>query len=210
MEYIYDIILNFHRHYYDFYEWNNTDKIIHIKKIPLVKTDSTSFNRIKTNHIYIDEEFLNIIKDRTICYNTKENNFCLLCNSKQAMAIKLNQSGEIVGKSSLLLDEEMEVIEQSYSLSITPLNIIKETKEKVRRVGRTYQDKENKVKSILNKLDEDKDRYILKYLYYECYLIDKDNNLKTELLNSIKNEEQLIKIYNSLINLNQIKKTYNA
>ena len=126
------------------------------------------------------------------------------------MAIKLNQSGEIVGKSSLLLDEEMEVVEQSYSLPITPLNIIKETKEKVRRVGRTYQDKENKVKSILNKLDEDKDRYILKYLYYECYLIDKDNNLKTELLNSIKNEEQLIKIYNSLINLNQIKKTYNA
>lgn len=205
MEYIYDIILNFHKHYYDFYEWNNTDKIVHIKKIPLIKIDSTSFNRIKNNHNYIDEFFINTIKDKTICYNTKEKNFCLLCNGKQAIAIKLNQNGEITGKSSLLLDEEMEVVEQAYSLPITTINIIKEIKEKVRKVGRTYQDKENKVKSILNKLDEAKDKYILKYLYYECYLIDKENNIKNELLNSIKDEEQLIKIYNSLINLNQIK-----
>lgn len=205
MEYIYDIILNFHKHYYDFYEWNNTDKIVHIKKIPLIKIDSTSFNRIKNNHSYIDEYFINTIKDKTICYNTKEKNFCLLCNGKQAIAIKLNQNGEITGKSSLLLDEEMEVVEQAYSLPITTINIIKEIKEKVRKVGRTYQDKENKVKSILNKLDEDKDKYILKYLYYECYLIDKEDKIKNELLNSIKDEEQLIKIYNSLINLNQIK-----
>lgn len=205
MEYIYDIILNFHKHYYDFYEWNNTDKIVHIKKIPLTKIDSTSFNRIKNNHSYIDEYFINTIKDKTICYNTKEKNFCLLCNGKQAIAIKLNQNGEITGKSSLLLDEEMEVVEQAYSLPITTINIIKEIKEKARKVGRTYQDKENKVKSILNKLDESKDKYILKYLYYECYLIDKENNIKNELLNSIKDEEQLIKIYNSLINLNQIK-----
>lgn len=205
MEYIYDIILNFHKHYYDFYEWNNTDKIVHIKKIPLIKIDSTSFNRIKNNHSYLDEYFINTIKDKTICYNTKEKNFCLLCNGKQAIAIKLNQNGEITGKSSLLLDEEMEVVEQAYSLPITTINIIKEIKEKVRKVGRTYQDKENKVKSILNKLDEDKDKYILKYLYYECYLIDKEDKIKNELLNSIKDEEQLIKIYNSLINLNQIK-----
>lgn len=205
MEYIYDIILNFHKHYYDFYEWNNTDKIVHIKKIPLIKIDSTSFNRIKNNHSYLDEYFINTIKDKTICYNTKEKNFCLLCNGKQAIAIKLNQNGEITGKSSLLLDEEMEVVEQAYSLPITTINIIKEIKEKARKVGRTYQDKENKVKSILNKLDESKDKYILKYLYYECYLIDKENNIKNELLNSIKDEEQLIKIYNSLINLNQIK-----
>ena len=210
MEYIYDIILNFHKHYYDFYEWNNADKTIHIKKIPLIKIDSTSFNRIKTNHIFVDEEFINNIKDKTICYNTKEKNFCLLCNGKQAIAIKVGSNGEITGKSSLLLDEEMEVVEQSYTLPITTINIIKETKEKIRKVGRNYQDKENKVKSLLNKLDENKDKYILKYLYYECYLIDKEDNIKNELLNSIKNEEYLIKIYNSLINLNQIKKTYNT
>lgn len=210
MEYIYDIILNFHKHYYEFYEWNNTDKIIHIKKTPLIKTDIPTLNRIKNNHTYLDIEFLNIIKDKTICYNAKDKTICLLCNGKQALAIQVNQNGEIVGKSSLLLDEEMEVVEQSYSLPISSINIIKETKEKVRKVSRNYQDKENKVKTILNKLDEEKDKYILKYLYYECYLIDKDKQLKNELLNSIKNEEQLVKIYNSLINLNQIKKTYNA
>lgn len=209
MEYIYDIVLNFHQDYYDFYEWNTTDKIVHIKKIPLMKIDSTSFNRIKDNHISVDEAFLNTIKDKTSCYNSKEKNLCLLCNGKQVIAIKVNSKGDITSKSSLLLDEEMEVIEESYSLPISTLNIIKEVKGKARKVGRNFLDKQNKVKKILTKLDEENDKYILKYLYYECYLIDKDNNIKNELLNSINNEEVLTKIYNSLVNLNQIKKLVN-
>jgi hypothetical protein len=159
MEYIYDIVLNFHSYYYNFYEWNNNDKIIHIKKIPLIKVDNNSFTNIKNNHVYIDEMFLNTIKDKTICYNTKEKNLCLLSNGKQALAIKLNKKGEIVEKSSLLLDEETEVVEYSNSMSNTQLTIVKTVKERVRQVGRIYQEKENKVKNILNKLDEDKDKY---------------------------------------------------
>ena len=31
MEYIYDIVLNFNDCYYEFYEWNNKDKIINVK-----------------------------------------------------------------------------------------------------------------------------------------------------------------------------------
>ena len=31
MNYIYDIVLNFHESYYEFYEWKSTDKIINFK-----------------------------------------------------------------------------------------------------------------------------------------------------------------------------------
>lgn len=32
MNYIYNIHLNFNKMYFDFYEWNDNDEIIHIKK----------------------------------------------------------------------------------------------------------------------------------------------------------------------------------
>ena len=35
MDYIYDIVLNFHENYYEFYEWKSSDKIINVKKITI-------------------------------------------------------------------------------------------------------------------------------------------------------------------------------
>ena len=34
MTYIYDVTLNFNEILYDFFEWNNTDNLIHVRKIP--------------------------------------------------------------------------------------------------------------------------------------------------------------------------------
>ena len=35
MNYIYDIVLNFNKEYYNFFEWNKRDNIVNVKKIPL-------------------------------------------------------------------------------------------------------------------------------------------------------------------------------
>ena len=40
MNYIYDIVLNFNKEYYSFYEWNRKDNIINVKKIPLFLVDN--------------------------------------------------------------------------------------------------------------------------------------------------------------------------
>ena len=37
MNYIYDIYLNFNNQLYDFFDWNKSDKLIHIKSIPIIK-----------------------------------------------------------------------------------------------------------------------------------------------------------------------------
>ena len=37
MNYIYDVISNFQLNYYDFFDWNKNDKLIHIKMIPIFK-----------------------------------------------------------------------------------------------------------------------------------------------------------------------------
>ena len=44
MNYIYDIVLNFNKEYYSFYEWNRKDNIINVKKIPLFLVDNECFN----------------------------------------------------------------------------------------------------------------------------------------------------------------------
>ena len=51
MNYIYDILLNFNDIYYDFYEWNISDNIEHIRKIPLFKISIKDMITIKNNYI---------------------------------------------------------------------------------------------------------------------------------------------------------------
>ena len=58
MEYIYDIVLNFQKTYYDFYEWNRADKIINIKKIPIYKIDVNDYLNIKKNEVTINRDTL--------------------------------------------------------------------------------------------------------------------------------------------------------
>ena len=47
MNYIYDLLLNFNENIYEFYDWNKTDNIKHIKKIPIFKIDSKKNETIK-------------------------------------------------------------------------------------------------------------------------------------------------------------------
>ena len=58
MNYIYDVILNFQKEYYDFYEWNKNDNIYHMRKIPIIKINNKQFFEIKNNTIRFDEETL--------------------------------------------------------------------------------------------------------------------------------------------------------
>ena len=51
MNYIYDIVLNFNKEYYSFYEWNRKDNIINVKKIPLFLVDNECFNIMKCFNI---------------------------------------------------------------------------------------------------------------------------------------------------------------
>ena len=40
MTYIYDVTLNFNEILYDFFEWNNSDTLTHIRKIPMFKVNN--------------------------------------------------------------------------------------------------------------------------------------------------------------------------
>ena len=47
MNYIYDIVLNFNKEYYYFFEWKKNDSIINIKKIPCFLIDNNTLHNLK-------------------------------------------------------------------------------------------------------------------------------------------------------------------
>ena len=65
MNYIYDILLNFNDNYFDFYDWNKSDNITEVKKIPIFKITSEDMYKIKNNYVIFDNEFKSKIKNQT-------------------------------------------------------------------------------------------------------------------------------------------------
>ena len=58
MTYIYDLILNFHNELLEFYEWDKSDNIHHIKRINLIKIKSSTYNEILDYDIVFNNNFL--------------------------------------------------------------------------------------------------------------------------------------------------------
>ena len=115
MLYIYDILLNWCRDkLYDFFEWEKTDKLEHVKKIPLIRVERGLINKLSTQTIKLDESFPSKIYNLTEIYNsknvTKVPYAILLTDGLSALAIKLDKSGNIKFRSKLLIDEEEEIL----------------------------------------------------------------------------------------------------
>ena len=53
MNYVYDVLLNFNKELYEYYDWNLSDVIIHIRKILLFKVDNKVFNDLKKGNILV-------------------------------------------------------------------------------------------------------------------------------------------------------------
>ena len=65
MNYIYDIVLNFNKEYYNFFEWNKRDNIVNVKKIPLFLVNNDTFKMFKYDNVTVSSDLINIIKDKT-------------------------------------------------------------------------------------------------------------------------------------------------
>lgn len=106
MNYIYDILLNFNKELYDFYEWNKNDNIIHLKKIPMFKIDSRKLKDIIENNVIFNEEFLEKVKNKTEEYSNRKikilENAFLLTDGLEVIAINVLKENLY---SKLLIDE---------------------------------------------------------------------------------------------------------
>ncbi|MCI6001643.1 MAG: hypothetical protein MRZ37_00575 [Tenericutes bacterium] len=206
MNYIYDIVLNFNSNYYEFYEWNKNDNIINIRKIPTFKVDNQTYYDFKFNDITVKNDFLKLIEDETSIYLGNTNKYmCIITNSKEAIGVMFNKNGLIIKKSSLIIDEENEVLELAYDIENTRIDYqVNRVCKKMRLVSRSEGEKKKKIINNLNHLFKINNYELIRYIYYDAFLKEeKDvNKIYDELINVInKNETIYINRISSILEL---------
>ena len=197
MNYIYDVLLNFQKDFYDFYEWNEDDEIIHIRKMPLFYISNKDYNIIKNSTVCFNKDFCDKIHNRTEKFKKINvallNYVFLISNGKETMALKLNKNGVTTHKSSLLLDENEEISEMAEDLKLYNLEykIINsnDISFNTRYEKENIVDISNKLCFLYNHKEDDK----LKFLYLECFgkVEDDVNKVFNKLQKEIKSNNKV-------------------
>lgn len=207
MKNIYDILVNFKKIPYEFYEWNKEDDVKHVKKMPSIKVSDSVLYDIFYNDAVVSKNFLDQIKDKTEIFfgrTVKKVKYaCVIYNDDVALSILLNDNGEIIGKSKLLFDEEDDVLKEDVPLKEIDYNVIKKVK-KISGLTRREAKIVLLLSKYLDKIYESKKNDEIKYMYFECFnKVEEDNekaykNLKNEVLkanlNVIETLKTLIKV----------------
>ena len=178
MNYIFDIVLNFHKDYYNFFEWNRTDKIKNIYRISLYRVTDKDLLNLKYNNIKVTENLINRIKED----NPKHKKIiCIISNTKTSIGLLFNEEGILLKRSSLLFEEETEVNNIAKTLPITKIEYLKNIYTNTSNILRIEKEKKD---LLINYIKELNDEYTLKYLYYEYF------NQECENLSQIKKNLQ--------------------
>ena len=216
MIYTYDILLNWTKNLQliEFYEWNLEDDLEHIKKIPIFRVSDKVIKDLLTSKLKIDISFLSKIKNKAEGYFHNDIDIIdyavIVSNNKKAIALELNNKGEVLYKSAMLLDEEEEVLDIVEELEKIDLKyeVLDRSKEELYLTRREKEIKDFLLKE-LKKIKSNKEISKLNYLYEEFF--SKENLDFATRIDKLKLEIE--KDYNdfhnklySLLKLTTIKK----
>lgn len=192
MDYFYDILINMNEDdIYNFYEWENHDIIEYIKKIPLFRVSTKTLIDFYSNYVQINEEFLINLLDKTVTKNSKLNKTikygCLLCDTKNVLVVEFNDCGEVISRSSLLLEDEANILEVIYNYKETNIRYVNLGNRNISQKLRQEKLIKRVIKLEFNTLIDDNNQAKLKYLYNEWFGYNEENlvkirkNIKEEL-----------------------------
>lgn len=203
MNYIYDIYLNLNDKLYDFFDWNKSDKLTHIKKIPVFKISEEIFIELVNNCIKLDEEILTYIYNKTEVWNmNRKINYCaLFSDGNNIIALEFDNNGKSIKKSFLFVDEEIEILEIIDRLKTKDIDFKILKKEKNIFKTRKQIKDENFIINELKNIDDKK----LNYIYFECF--GKHSKNKKIIMDDIKNISKNSKIYKNLYDILKLTST---
>ena len=187
MSYIYDIILNLNNEFIEFYEWDKSDYLTHIRKIPIYKISNIS--KIKIGNKINNYKFIESIKNKTYVFGKNNRDYLvLLCNEEKVLAISLNNKGYIKEISDLLIDEEDYILESYNKYPFAKLDIIDNTK--VYNYFFTRKERE-KIKNVKKQIKKSKSN-VLNYLCYELNIKEINDEEKNKKYQEMYNFFNLI------------------
>lgn len=184
MNYIYDIVLNFQKNYYNFFEWSKTDNIKNIYKISLYRVSNEDLLSLKYNKITVTNSFINKIKEDNLKHKKI---ITLVSNGKNTIGVLFDEEGNLLKRSSLLFEEETEANTLSRTLPLTKIEYIVNNLKIPSNNLRIEQEKKDILKKYLTKLN---DESTLKYLYYEYFKKEEQeiSKIKNILLKELDKE----------------------
>ncbi len=125
MNYIYDLVLNFseNERILEFYEWMKEDVLSTVAKIPIIRINRFQMNDILNNKISVTKTFLKKYENKTLLDDGSLLKYSFLVTDlSKVIALEFSSNGEVIRRSSLLLDEEEAVIEESLDYQEEELN----------------------------------------------------------------------------------------
>lgn len=153
-----NICLNFLDNYYSFYDWLNTDEIEVKKDIYLHKVTS------KTIEDFIAYKIK--LKDLKLL----ENDQCLLFTDDFSfLAIEFDECGNSIYKSSLLIKDEIKILNQSYTLNYEKIDYEKLYQESTANDLRINAKIRQTIIVELKTLEKSNNFDKLEFLYYQWF-----------------------------------------
>lgn len=193
MYYYYDVLLNFgiDGELYEFYEWEEEDNVEFIKKIPLFRVSLDCLKDTLKYKTKFDSSLVEQIKEKTIVKGSTESlNTFLISDSKNTLALEVNEEGKVISRSKLLPSDELNISEVMFTMRESTLHY--EKLEKYPSITTLRQ--ERKIKKLIQQeidtLYEENNTSKLKYLYYEWFNKNNDNieEIYKEMASSLQKE----------------------
>ena len=183
MKNVYDVLVNFKKVAYEFYEWSKSDAVEHIKIIPSFRVDERCLVDFTENNVKIEEDFLKRIENKTEVFSNRLVKVieyaCIFFNDEMVLATEFDKKGNIIGRSKLLFDEADDVIASGYDLDKVKVNyqiISRQSYERsfTRKESNVIMALCNYLDSVFSKNQNDE----LKYMYFECFDKDEEDGAK--------------------------------
>lgn len=188
MNYYYDLILNLNDENILFYEWEENDNLEYIEKIPVYKINETDMLKILQNKIKVSEEFINLIKNKTILKESGIINTIsyatIFTDTKTTIALEFDKSGKEIARSNLLLEDDLNVCEIGFTIKKKMLKYEVIENIRVKHHLRKVIKIKDYIKKEITKLYQDKNKVKLSFLFLEWFN---------------KNEDNIEKIYNLML-----------
>ena len=207
MNYYYDIVLNFLESNYQFYEMDEYDYYEYIKKIPIYRVSTNTYNDLIKNNFRVFDDFLDEIKNKTITSNCSLKYTALFADKNNVIALEFNDSGLVINRSPLTIKDELNVLDIIYTMDIVDINYQIISECDIRIVTRQEENIRRLIETEIEKLYSEDNLSKLRFLYLEWFgKIENDkeiiySDIKNKLLTKLGNLEEKI--------CNLIKISYN-
>ena len=169
MHYYYDLLVNLDDVAWEFYEWEKKDNILPVKKIPFVRVNEKEFKEISAHEGKIEKNWLEPYIGKTQIKKDKSKNLLLLSSTKNSLVNKIKNTGEILSRSKLLIEDENNCNELANSLKEITIPFLIQKKIPPKSDFRQALQEKNLIKIELKTLKETQNVSKCSYLYYEWF-----------------------------------------